>query len=182
MTIHFLCASCQTPTKAEDRLAGRTLKCFTCGNLFVIPAAPPPPPPPPVPEPMPAPVAAFNPTPYEIEEAESDLFGAEAPVEAAAEGGDLFAAEAPVEAAVEPTAPEIMAEDDIDIAALLEEEPVEEYAAPAGGFEEATPGMNFEEMEASSFEPAAEAPGELELGLDDVIEEEPEPPKKKKKK
>jgi ribosomal protein S27E len=39
MPIEFACASCGARQKADDHLAGRTLRCYQCGNLFTVPTA-----------------------------------------------------------------------------------------------------------------------------------------------
>jgi hypothetical protein len=153
MTIHFACATCKTPNQAEDRLAGRTLKCFTCGSLFVIPAAPAPvapvapvaafvPPPMPAHPTMPEPVAPA----FELDD-DGDLFGG---------NGDPGATPAPANF-----------EEDIDIAALIEDEPAvaaEAHVEPAAAYD--------------FGEPMVEAAEVMEL----EVVEEVEPPKPQKKK
>jgi len=37
MPIEFSCASCGTPQKADDHLAGRELRCHQCGGRFTVP-------------------------------------------------------------------------------------------------------------------------------------------------
>lgn len=154
MTIHFACATCKTPNQAEDRLAGRTLKCFTCGSLFVVPPAPvavaPPPAPVAVMAPMDpaAPVAAFLPEPTAPEPVAAAAFELE-------EEGDLFAAEAPAA----PAAANF--EEDLDIASLVDDEPaVVEEAAPEAAYDFSEPALEIEAL--------------------DVFEEEPQPKKKKR--
>jgi hypothetical protein len=164
MTIHFLCSSCNTPTQAENRLAGRTLKCFTCGGLFVVPPAP-------AAEPVAVPAPSFEPAvtaPFDP--------GVTAPFELEEEA-DPFAAEAPV-AAVQPDS---FGEDDIDIAALLEEEPaVDDYAAD--DYEATAVIEDLEAMEVADLEPEVEEAAEMDLDFEDVVEEpEPKPRKKGKK-